>query len=59
MGRGASLATTEDHCSDTLLGPLGNTGLEGLDGRTLLNAASGSEIEMDEAEVDLLNDLPI
>lgn len=47
MGRGTSLATTEDHCSESwaFLG----TGMDQRpDGRSLLSAAPRSEIEVDE-----------
>lgn len=52
MGRGTSLATTEDHCSESwaFLG----TGMDQRpDGRSLLSAAPISEIEVDEGNVDL------
>lgn len=52
MGRGTSLATTENHCSESW--GLWGTGAGQLsDGRTLLGAAPGSRIEVDEVNVDL------
>lgn len=52
MGRGTSLATTEDHCSESW-GLLGTRTGQISDSRTLLGAAPGSEIEVDEGNVDL------
>lgn len=47
MGRGTSLATTEDHCSKSWAF-LGTGTDQRSDGQSLLGAAPGSEIEVDE-----------
>lgn len=52
MGRGTSLATTEDHCSESWAFS-GTRARQRSDGRTLLDAAPVSEIVVDDGNVDL------
>lgn len=53
MGRGTSLATTEDHCSESWAFFLATSTDQRPDDRSLLSAAPRSEIEVDEGNVDL------